>query len=123
MRPKLDRWYPLKTRFKVVSAHLKDATGDLANQYRLIIEFPREHRTGWFPFELQLRDGEHSLTNYWCRPFGEREILDVISAVQRIHIEQLDLNKLNEVERKHGLRMFKIRMANFAGVKAQEEQA
>ena len=114
MKAKLDKWYPLRTRFKIVKAHIKKDEGDLARQYRLVIEFPREYRVGYFPFELQLRDGRKSrgLTNYWCNPFGESEIIEVIEAVQRIVIEKDRLAKLQIIKQRHDFRQFKMRMEN-----------
>ena len=113
MKAKLDKWYPLRSRFKVVKAHIrKGEDNDLAHQYRLIIEFPREYREGWFPFELQLKI-ERGLTNYWCNPFGEQEILEVIEAVQRIEIEKDRLAKLRIIKQRHDNKQFQHRMENW----------
>ncbi len=112
-RPKLDKWYSIRTRFKIVKARIKEGEdSDPAKQYRLIIEFPAKHRQGWFPFELQLKDGERSHTNYWCRPFGEDEIAAVIEAVQSIEIRKHQLSQLQIIGWKYKNRSFEMRKAN-----------
>ena len=112
-RPKLNKWYTIRTRFKVVPAHIETGERrDLAKSYRLIIEFPTKHRKGWFPFELQLKNGPSSWTNYWCNPFGVDEIEAVIEAVNSIHINQRNLARLHIVEYRHQGRMYQMRKAN-----------
>lgn len=109
---KLNKWHPLKTRFMLVPAHMrKDEGNGIDNQYRLIIEFPREYREGYFPFELRLQ-GERWSTNYWCNPFGESEIIEVIEAVQRIAIEKDRLAKLQIIRQRHDFRQLKRKWEN-----------
>ena len=116
MKAKLNKWYTMKTRFRIVKAHIrKDEGSDLAHQFRLVIEFPREYRVGYFPFELQLKDGGkgRGLTNYWCNPFGEAEIRAVIDAVQTIVINQKQLTKLQIVKARHDDWQMRRRMENW----------
>jgi hypothetical protein len=81
---KLNKWIPLHTRFRIEKSRIHDADyGSDHEQYRLVIEFPLKYRTGYFPFELQLRRGNtRGLDNYWANPFGVAEIKRVIEALE-----------------------------------------
>jgi hypothetical protein len=84
----LDRWVPLRTRFKIVKSAFREGSYE-GQQYRLVIQFPPKYRKGWYPYELQLRDGDsRGLTNYWVNPFGVQEIAHLIEALSLVASQQ-----------------------------------
>ena len=109
MRPTLNKWIPLRTRFKVVKTTGIGPSDYKGTPYTLIIEFPEELRKGWYPWEIkiQLRTGR-GYGIYWNMAYPTEEVKAVIDAVRLLDMKRL-ANMLTVIDhRERGRRLAQI---------------